>query len=487
MSTLGSSIAGNNLNDLFKGFRSALAGQNAPSAPAAPSGPAPMKIVEWRKSMFGGYPVYGPDMSAQSQQAQQTAELSPQRTFNQLISGAMDAAVSDTGRLQGAADEQYGKVGAAAADYKSFLGGVEGKIQAGTDAAVGTLQGAGNRLLGMGEDVVSGFNARANDILPTLDKQLAGVGAQAQDAIGTAREFGGKSIAAATAAVSGFDSGFHAQIADSTASIERRALNDQKQWEAMSASGQYSHAEIAAARRKNEFDTTQQVGSVKAQLGMQYETTRASLGMALAGVTQKAGEDIVQAQEFAASTGEASAALRANVATALTGQGLEAERLKQGYAQMFTGLASQTASIQSASSLAAVQAMMSGNQTYFQMIKENPRSVVSMLAGFMQIAQLATSPGGPAAVNQGGGGGSFGPGRGNWGGDNNGQNMGSRFTGGGGPNPIGAGNYLNGGSDVNRFNNGGRYPTSDISSDSYMQPDANFAGSNSNSYTGSLA
>jgi hypothetical protein len=449
MSALG--IAGNNLDDLFKPFRARLAGQAAP-APSVPTGPAPTKIVEWRKGLFGGYPVYGPDMSASSQQAQQSAELNQQGNFNSLISGAMDAATSDTTRLQGAADEQYNKLSGAAADYKGFLNGIEGKIQAGADAATGTLKSAGDRLLGMGEDVVSNFNRRADGTLTDLDSRLGKVGQYADDAIATAKDYGGRAIAAASGAVAGFDSGFHAQIADSTATIERRALNDQKQWEAMAASGQYSHSEIDAARRKSQFDTTQQVGSVKAQLGMQYETTRASLGMALAGVTQKAGEDIVQAQEFAASTGQASAALRANVSTALTGQGLEAERLKQGYAQMFTGLASQTASIQSAASLAAVQAMMSGNQTYYEMVKGNPRSVVSMLAGFMQIAQLATSPGGPAAFSSGGGGGFSGGGFSGGGNGGGGRNMGSSLRGDNGPSPIGAGgNSLNNGYSPNRF------------------------------------
>lgn len=489
MSAFSTSIRGPSMEDLFKPFRSALAGQNVPTPPAAPTG---SQIVEWRKSMFGGYPVVRDGgMSIQSQQSQQDAALAPQRAFNALLTGAMDASQSDAARLQGASDEQYDRLGAAAGDFKNYLGGVEGKINAGANAAVGTLDAAGNRILGMGDQAVNDFNGRTSGILPDLDKRLEGVGANAQGAIDTAREYGGKAITAASAAVAGFDSGFHQQIADSTAAIERRAVNDQKQWQAMAASGEYSHAEIDAARRKSEFDTTQQVGSVKAQLGMQYETTRASLGMALSGVMQKSGEDIVQAQEFAASTGEASAALRANVGVAISGQGLEAERLRQGYAQMFTGLASQTASVQSASAIAAVQAMMNGNQAYYQMLRENPRSVVSMLAGFMQVAQLATSPGGPAFINRGGGGTSFG-------GNNGGSTVSAGLRGNigiGGRSPVGAGgNFLNGergpmngGVDGGSWNEPdvGQYSSGRNGQPQYQQPD--FAGSNSNDYSGSFA
>lgn len=388
------------LNQLYQPFTQAISGvqqgflnqQNQP----APS----WNKTDWRSSPMGGYPVY--TWGVPGGATRNSGPPDPRQTQAGIMGSLVGAQQSDVLNLQGAADEQTGRERGAVDRFGNFLGQVPGMIGQGTQMAAGALAQAAGSAAGLGSQVMGDFDRRAGNILPSLDAGLEKVNTLGQQAIDAAKQWGGAAVAAAENALSGFNSGFHAQVANATAAIERNAMNQNAEWEKALASGTMSPGAVHGMRREALFDMNQQMGQVKAQLGMSYETTKAQLGMAVAGITQQTGEDIAKTTLAAGEMTQASESLRSQVATALSGQGLEAQKILQGYQSLFAGIKQQEANLYSASSMAAVNALMSGNTSLFSMIKESPQNVVSQFAGLMQIAQLMTAPGGMAAVPTGG-------------------------------------------------------------------------------------
>lgn len=441
MSMLPNQQRGRSIDDVFSTVRNQMATTQRLQQSPTPAGPMGFRTVGHIKGLFGGIPVrqYGslnPQLEVERQAQEQAIAQGPRNLSQSLFSSMLDAAQQDTQNLQTAADEQYARLNDAVSGYRSFLGSVDGRIRAGEQAGVGALRDAAGQVLGLRDQIGSSFDQRTRGILPQLDQDISRVRGAGEDAVRFAQEYGERAVGAANMAVQGFDSGYHAQISNAAAMLERRALNDTKEFEAMAASGQYSPAQIAAARRERQFDMDQQIGAVKADLGMRYESTRAQLGMQLSQVIQQSGDTVVRAALEQGNLESAVAGLRSQVATALSGQGLEADGIRSQLTQVFAGLREQEAALRSSSALAAVNALTTGNTALYEMISGNPRSVVSMLAGLAQIASIATAPGGPAFVNQGGGGGG-----GGGGGISVGPSGGGVFAGGirSGPsrNPIG--------------------------------------------------
>lgn len=440
------------LNQLYQPFTQAIAGVTNAQTQQQNQPPPSWYQSGWGSSPQGGYPIntWGVPPSAR-QGAQGASAPTPQQTQAGIVGSLIGAQQNDILNLQGAADAQTARAQGQANQFGTFVGAIPGMIGQGTQMAAGALSQAGSSILDAAGHVVSDFDKRTGSILPSLDAGLSRVNALGKQAIDAATQWGGKAVGAAEAALAGFDSGFHAQIANATAAVERNAMNQNQEWEKALASGTMSPGAVHGMRREALFDMNQQMGSVKAQLGAEYEKTRASLGMAVAGITQGVGQDIAKTTLTAGEMEQASTTLRSNVATALSGQGIESQRLLQGYQQLFAGVKQQESNLYSASSMAAVNALMSGNTALFSMIKESPQSVVSQFAGLMQIAQLMTAPGGMASVPVQGGSLAGGGGQG---GNQQGGNTNWAWGGGGNSGgQFGSMNYAQGG--INAYNPGG--------------------------------
>lgn len=387
------------LNQLYQPFTQAISGVQQ-GFQAQQNQPAPSWYKsDWRSSPMGGYPVYTWGVPPNQQRpGQSSGPPDPRQTQAGIVGSLVEAQQNDVMNLDAASREQTARERGASDRFGNFLGAVPGMIGQGTQMAAGALGQAAGQAYGAGQRLLGDFDRRAGNILPSLDSSLDQVNQFGREAIDAAKQWGAKAMTAAENALGGFNSGFHTQIANVTASIERNAMNQNAEWEKALASQTMSPGAVHGMRREALFDMNQQMGQAKAQLGMEFEKTRASLGMAAAQIAQGVGQDIAKTTLAAGEMTQASAQLRSQVATALSGQGLEAERLVQGYQQLFAGIKQQEANLYSASSMAAVNALMSGNTALFQIIKESPFNPVSQFAGLMQIAQLVTAPGGMASV-----------------------------------------------------------------------------------------
>lgn len=347
-----------------------------------------------------------------------TSNNQPSTFLDQFAAGLQ----SDITNQQLAASEQHNRLNQQIGQFSSFLQGIPGQVQGATQAGVGALSPLVGQLNNLGDEAVAnqgrysaaitgdlqGARGALGDAVSVADQSAAAASGYAAAGIDTAREYGNSAIATAREAAGRVDAQRAAVIASTTSGLERRAVNDLRMMDTgMRADGTLmTPAELDAFRREKQFDMGQQIGNVVTQINASYDEMRLNADQALAATQLHAGEDISGAQSRAAAVELEGGQLRvgarqaqaagltdiSRVELALSEQGLEAEKIRQGYRQLSASVQGQIASLLQAGPLTAIDFMMRGQTAMYDMIKQNPRQVVSIASAMAQLATVATSP-----------------------------------------------------------------------------------------------
>lgn len=357
-----------------------------------------------------------------------------------LLDQMGQALSKDVTEIQGAEKEYREGLNKETDATRQFFAGVGDEVKGIGERAQAFLEPEARSLTQAGDSVVTDFLGRSNSVLSDLEanhgrvRNLWGdlVGATeadtqqaidlAEGGITAAREYGERAIGLAASAASKFGESRIAAIHDTTAGIERRAKNDIRMMESgQRADGtMMSPAELSEFRREKQFDLMQATGSVAAQINAEYDAKQADLDMAVAQITSVTGGQVSEASGRAAGVALGAAELRQRAREgqagaeermtgettaaqlALSGQGLEAERIRASYRQLATGVRETQAQIAQAVPLAGLNLRAQGFTTLFDMVSRNPRQPVSIFAALAEMAKVATAPGGRAARGIGG-------------------------------------------------------------------------------------
>jgi hypothetical protein len=355
------------------------------------------------------------------------ANRAPQDTLLDQMGRVIGQDVRD---IRAAEEENRIALGGVTKDFSSFLGGIDGVVSGAQANATGILDDEAGRIdmlaggadaafsqgtAGIADRVAAGAN-RARELFGEVTGAADQAGAEAMDfarqGVGAAQMYGDKAIGAAQDAAGSFGESRLARIAEETKAIEKRYANDLKMMEGGWQSANMSPAEFAAFKRETMFDVGQHTSRISTEINSAYDFKQADLNMAIANVTLAAGQMVTDANARAAATSLGAGELRmraaeaaargeldataqeASVKLAISGQGLEAERIKQGYAQIAASLREQSAMLAQTMPLAALQMRMQGFTAMYQMIQSNPRRPVSRFAALVELAKIATAPGG---------------------------------------------------------------------------------------------
>lgn len=153
-----------------------------------------------------------------------------------------------------------------------------------------------------------------------------------------------------------------------------------------------THAQTSAMA----FNALNQAKTVLAQTQSMGAQVSAALGeQRLSGSQLKAGlEQFATGVELQAAAGKGeAAALKANVGVALSGQSIQVEQISQQFQQMRLAVGEISANIRNSSRAAATQLRMNGRIALADMVRQNPRSVVSLFNGITAMMAAASAPG----------------------------------------------------------------------------------------------
>jgi hypothetical protein len=312
--------------------------------------------------------------------------------------GTMD---EEMDRLQGAADRQYGRNQGQIDAFGEFLGGVEGDIMGTAEQGAAGLEGEAGNLAALGDQAVDEFGRQRSRVEGQLDQDLGGVFDAADAASGAADEamgFAYRAEGSARGAVSGYDAASEANVSNAVAGLERRTSQQRQMIErGLNPDGtMMSPAERQAATRQLQYDTNVAVGETVTQIRDQQQQTLAGLRMQLANVQLGGGQialGAAAAQTEAGRLRQGAAESRAQVGIALNAQGLDAERIRQGYRGVGASLMTTASEMRNAARALATQLEMSGRTALADMVRNNPETVVSRFNAMLTMYGVLSAPG----------------------------------------------------------------------------------------------
>jgi len=314
------------------------------------------------------------------------------------LRGALD---QDVAGAQGAADRQFRRNQGQIDSFGNFVRGVGDAINEPAQQGADTLTGAAGEANRLGDQAVSDYNQRADQVRGDLGRDIdavfrsaGSISDAAQQALGYARG----AVSAASSAVSGYDAGANDNIANTVAGIDRRMQGERQRIQSgLNPDGtKMSPAEQQAALRNLNFDTAQAVSGTVATIRDQQQQTLANLRMSLGQVSLGAGQVALGAADAEGKAGQlklAAGETRARVGTELAQGGLQAEQVRQGYRQLGAGLLQNAAAMRNTAAATAVQLEMEGRVDLANMVRANPESYVGRFNALLALYGVATSPG----------------------------------------------------------------------------------------------
>lgn len=309
---------------------------------------------------------------------------------------------TETEQMQAAADEQYGRNLAQERAMEETLRGINPSLVGTADANAGMLRDEAGRVGAAGDEAVSQYDQQAGDVRGRLDQDLKGVFGSADRADRSAAEalgYASRAEDAGVAAVRGYDVGSQENIAATMMGMEKRFQSQiQAVNNGLNPDGtRMTPEEQQAARRELQFETSQATSATVAGLRDQMQTTLANLRTSLGQIRLGAGQVALGAAASQLEGGklrEGAARTRADVGTNLAAGRLEAEKVRLGFKQLGSSLLEASANLQNQARATALQLEVAGRGDLAEMVRNNPKSIVSMFAGLLTLQEMATAPGG---------------------------------------------------------------------------------------------
>lgn len=308
----------------------------------------------------------------------------PGSQYDPMMLGAL---LSDTNRMQGAADRQFMRNQAQIDSMGAFLGGLQPTLDAQAAGFQNELRGFGSQAQALGDQQVD-----------RIERSNAETRARQDPLIDSAMDTQKLAEWGMADAVNRFEDRA-AQDASAVAEGIRRSMKTSLKMarSGMRPDGSSMTAEEQhAVMQEMEFETGRQVQAAITPLMSDYNRARASLDQSLASLRSQGAATRLQAAGQVASTDQAG-----------TQNLLAAQAGRRDMANLASSLSQAGAQLRQTALLTAVQLEAQGRMNLAQLVQQNPETIVSWFQGLlaMQGVDAATNGLGGGGISMGGGGG----------------------------------------------------------------------------------
>lgn len=325
------------------------------------------------------------------QRALGTGVTPPSYTGNQT-QDLLNSLDYDINQQQAAANADRGDLSAQAARFQGIVEGTPAAFD-----AVPTE--ADRRLAGLADDA----GALRSDLMGNIERDGNRLVQGAQRDFGaatrSASRYASGAVGAAEGAVRGYQQDQSALSSATVSGLERRAMSQLQEINSgMRPDGtRMTVQEQMAAKRQLQADVGQQVASTVAEIQSRANSELAGLRMQLSKTKLDAGQ-LVAGVELEAARGTAAARESA------AGMELDAAKIGAHLIELQSGIGQFLTGVFEAAQASKVKAAVEGNMALYQMIADNPRSVISYFQGLMALyASKGQSVPSQAAPRGGGG------------------------------------------------------------------------------------
>lgn len=306
--------------------------------------------------------------------------VSPQVALNELeaaqpgiLEQMAQALMGDMFRQQGAADRQFERNEGAIQGINQVLGGVRGRLEGQASESAMNLNRLGELFLGRAENTLHSFDEASALLTKDISGQVRGATQAASRVVSNERRVERE-----------FQSSEAALAVNVTLGIAR----DGRQRKELINSGVMADGTLMTPEQKAQLsqnldrDMRENSFSVRAELAQAYNIGKATLG-----------GRVSTALANLASVKLSGAGLLANLGTALSGQRVQLEGLRNQTAEFAGNLNIMGEQMRASAQLASVQFEIQGRMGIAQLISNNVEGVVSMFAGLSSLFAAFSAPG----------------------------------------------------------------------------------------------
>lgn len=338
-----------------------------------PAGRAPMTSPN-RPQLTGGYQPY---QSGFRSSPVEPTNRGPSGSFSmggvpaqalawdQSLANAMR---TDMSQQQGAMNQQYGALAGQIGQYeRDMLGGL-GAFNRQAAQQYGNMQGIAGGLEQQGRDMLQRTQTERQNVLGEVRQRVDRADVQAGEAVQTAEQM-----------VSGFRDSSAQDAANLAFGMRRNVQGAMKEIE---TNPDMTPAEKQAAmfqlRTETESQVSQNVSGIFSRMNDMMANLKGQLS---------------QVQMARASTTQQGAGLIGQVGTAMSQQGLEAERMNQSMQELGASIRTTAENAAVSAQFQANAALLQGRTALYEMIQGNPMQFVSQFAGLTGYLAAASTPG----------------------------------------------------------------------------------------------